>query len=61
MGNNKSKGIDLNFFEILTLIFVIFKLLGRLNWSWTACFVPILVQIGIIIFCALASGDEKPY
>ncbi len=39
--------IKINFREILTLVFVIFKLLNKINWSWIWVFGPI--WIGFII------------
>lgn len=29
--------------EILTLIFVVLKLVGFLHWSWWVCFAPVII------------------
>lgn len=33
--------------EVLTLIFIVLKLIGILSWSWWLVFSPILIVIGI--------------
>lgn len=44
----------MGFFELLTLIFVIAKITGYLEWSWWWIFSPVMVHvvfiIGIFIF-----------
>ena len=37
------------FLSALTLIFVTFKLLGKLSWSWFEVFIPVLIIPIIII------------
>lgn len=34
-------------FEVLTLVFVVLKLLGVIAWSWWAVFIPLYVSVGI--------------
>lgn len=59
-----SKGIGI--LSILTIIFVIAKITGFLNWSWWLVFAPLLVSIGltvlivvvVLIFCVIASMNE---
>ncbi len=44
----------MGFFEALSLIFVIAKILGYINWPWLWVFAPVLIHIGIILgFIAL--------
>ena len=35
------------FLGTLTLIFVVFKLLGYIDWSWWLVFLPVLIGLGI--------------
>ena len=38
------------FLSTLTIVFVILKALGYLDWSWWLVFLPILIPFGIILF-----------
>lgn len=52
--------------SILTILFVITKIIGFLNWSWWLVFELLLVSIGltvlivvvVLIFCVIASMNE---
>lgn len=46
--SNSNKG--LGFCSILTIIFVIAKLFGLIQWSWWLVFSPTLLSIGLGIF-----------
>lgn len=46
---NKSSSSRLSFFNILTIIFVVAKILGFINWSWWLVFTPTFLCIGIYI------------
>ena len=54
MDDKKSNGIGLP--SILTIIFVIAKLLGIINWSWWLVFAPIWVStlLGLLILAIVA-------
>jgi hypothetical protein len=41
--NHKSIGLA----SILTIIFVIAKLLGKIQWSWIIVFLPVIISVGI--------------
>ena len=41
------------FLATLTIIFVIAKLWGEINWSWWLVFLPILISAGITLFVIL--------
>jgi hypothetical protein len=47
ISTSSSNGIG--FCGLLTLVFVIFKLLGKLDWSWWWVFSPILISTGFAI------------
>jgi len=42
-GNTGSNVVDLNFYSLLTIVFVIAKLGGFIDWSWWVVLSPILV------------------
>ena len=44
---DEKKGLGLP--SILTIIFVIAKLFGVINWSWWLVFTPVLISLGIFI------------
>jgi len=45
--NNNYNGI--NYLHILTLIFVVLKLCGVINWKWIFIIMPSLISIGLTI------------
>jgi hypothetical protein len=49
--------MKLGFFSLLTLILVVFKLLGTLTASWWVVFSPLFVGfILLVLFAAIAVG-----
>ena len=38
---------------ILTVIFVIAKLLGIISWSWLVCFLPLIIGTGLTIIITI--------
>ena len=51
--NEKIKYVGPNFLELLTLVFVVLKLLGKINWSWWWVLSPIWLSWGIAIIVAI--------
>jgi len=49
--NSSSKGLGLT--SILTIIFVIAKILGYINWSWWLVFSPTLIVIAFVILLVI--------
>ena len=43
----------MGFTEVLTIVFVIFKLLGIINWSWFYVFLPEMIGILPTILCVI--------
>lgn len=39
--------------ELLTLVFITLKLLGKITWSWLWVLSPIWITIGIVIIIAV--------
>lgn len=44
----------MNYFHILTLIFVVAKLTAVIHWSWWLVFLPSIISIVILILFAAA-------
>jgi fatty acid desaturase len=55
---NNSKGLGL--VSVLTIVFVVLKLVGVINWSWFWVLSPIWIDILIfvVIFCVLYAWSE---
>ena len=45
--------------EVLTVIFVVCKLFGVIDWSWWLVFLPEIVAVSIIVITALLEGMIK--
>lgn len=47
--------------SILTIIFVLLKAFGKVDWSWIICFLPFIIsgaiQIAIILLIIWANRD----
>ncbi len=39
----------MGFASILTLIFLVLKLVGVIDWSWLIVFLPIIISIGLTV------------
>lgn len=51
--NEKIRYVGPNFLELLTLVFVVLKLLGKINWSWWWVLSPIWLSLGAAIIVAI--------
>lgn len=51
--NDKIKYVGPNFFELLTLVFIVLKLLGKINWSWWWVLSPMWLSLGAAIIIAI--------
>ena len=56
--NSVSAGGGIGLAGILTIIFVIFKLLGKITWSWWWVFAPLWIPLclALIIFVIIIAG-----
>ena len=48
---NKSGGLGI--FSILTIIFVVLKAFGVINFTWFQCFLPLLIGVALTIVIIL--------
>ncbi len=48
---NKSGGLGI--FSILTIIFVVLKAFGVINFTWFQCFLPLIIGFGLAIIITL--------
>lgn len=49
--NNSSGGIG--FVELLTIVFIVMKLLGKITWSWLWVLSPIWISASLVIVILL--------
>lgn len=47
--NNNSSSSGLGLASVLTIIFVVLKLIGAITWSWWWVFSPILIDLALSI------------
>lgn len=47
--------LNLGFAGLLTLIFVIAKLVGLVSWSWWLVFCPLMISFAVVSFLMLAA------
>lgn len=62
--NSSSVGNGIGFTGLLTIVFIILKLLGKITWSWLWVLSPIWISVAItcvilIIMFAIALLNEK--
>ena len=61
MSDSKRSGLGVT--RVLTIIFVVLKLVGVISWSWWWVFSPILIDIGlsilIVIICLMYTKSDK--
>lgn len=54
MNNNNTSHIG--FLELLTLIFVVAKLLSFITWSWWLVFLPIIFKVVLSLIVGVING-----
>ena len=62
--NSGSSGLGLS--SVLTIIFVVLKLVGVITWSWWWVLSPILIDIGLtiivlVIYAIYVAHENKKY
>lgn len=57
---------NLNYFHLLTLVFVTAKLFDKIDWSWFYVFLPSIISVGlgilfwtIMLLCLFLAGPGK--
>jgi hypothetical protein len=45
----KNSGISISLSSILTIIFVVAKLMGVIDWSWWLVFAPTIINVGLAL------------
>lgn len=53
MKNNSNANINIKFGEILTIVFIVLKLCGKITWSWIWVLSPIWIPTIISIICVV--------
>jgi len=46
----------MGFMEILTIIFVVLKLVGVISWSWWLVFLPVIISFSLYIIWIVVFG-----
>ena len=50
------QGYNIGFVDILTLIFITLKLLGKITWSWWWVLSPMLIKVAVILLILFIVG-----
>ena len=66
MNKNNTSSTGLGLPAVLTVVFVVLKLVGVINWSWWWVLSPILIDIGLTIiiligFAIYISYENRKY
>lgn len=51
----ESKGINIGIFSILTIIFVLLKAFGVINFTWFQCFIPLIIGAVLSVLILLVT------
>lgn len=51
----ESKGISIGIFSILTIIFVLLKAFGVINFTWFQCFIPLIIGAVLSVLILLVT------
>ena len=65
--NSSSSSGGIGFVGLLTIVFIVLKLIGKITWSWWWVLSPLwisaglvlLILLGILIFVLIAYKDQK--
>ena len=63
MKDNKKVTVNINIFTILTIVFVVLKIIGKITWSWIWVLAPLWIPdvlvtvVGLIIFIGIKIAD----
>ena len=51
----ENKGISIGIFSILTIIFVLLKAFGVINFTWFQCFIPLIIGAVLSVLILLVT------
>lgn len=51
----ESKGISIGIFSILTIIFILLKAFGVINFTWFQCFIPLIIGAVLTVLILLVT------
>lgn len=50
----------ISFTQLLTIVFIVLKLLGKITWSWwwvlSPLWIPIAIAIAVMVICGIILG-----
>ena len=54
--NVRVTGCSSGLATILTVIFVVAKLIGLVTWKWWICFLPLIINVGLVVVLIIIIG-----
>ena len=58
-GTRRREVVDIGVIEVLTIIFIVLKLIGLINWRWLWVLSPVWIFYGGLLFIALMKTIKK--
>jgi hypothetical protein len=59
MEKNKPVNSGVGFFDLLTIAFVVLKLVGVIDWSWWLVIAPSLITGGLAVLLAVVNAIKE--
>ena len=50
----------ITFLDLLTIVFVVLKLCGKIDWSWWWVLSPLLIPTGLLVIAVVLAAILKP-
>ena len=60
--NNQTQSGGIGFLGLLTIVFIVLKLIGKIDWSWfwvlSPVLIPAIIVIGILLIAFVAALNK---
>lgn len=50
--------MTMKFLNVVTLLFIAFKLMGHISWSWWVVLSPTMIPTGVLVFALALIGAD---
>lgn len=51
--SSNSGGVSIGFTGLLTIVFIVLKLIGVIDWNWLWVLAPIWIDLAVIVVCVI--------
>ncbi len=56
MSDSSYNGGGIGFWGLLTIVFIVLKVLGKINWSWWIVLLPLWVGWSLTVLCIIVGA-----